>query len=49
MLYSIKKISELAKKLKNFYKKVCSKSCRKGKSLYLCNRFREGESLKMTD
>ena len=49
MLYSIKKISELCKTLKNFCKKVYSKSCMKGKSLYLCNRFREGEPLKMTD
>ena len=29
--------------------KVCDKSCMKGKSAYLCNRFREGEPLKMTD
>ena len=49
MLYSIKKISELAKNLKNFCKKVCGKSCGNGKSQYLCNRFREGEPLKMTD
>ena len=49
MLYSIKKISELDKILKKYCKKVCGKSCRKGKSLYLCNRFREGEPLKMTD
>ena len=28
---------------------MCGKSCRNGKSLYLCNRFREGEPLKMTD
>ena len=49
MLYSIKKISELDKTLKKYCKKVCGKSCRKGKSLYLCNRFREGEPLKMTD
>ena len=49
MLYSIKKISELAKKLKKSCKKVCHKSCMNGKSLYLCNRFREGEPLKMTD
>ena len=49
MLYSIKKISELCKTLKKYCKKVCHKSCMKGKSLYLCNRFREGEPLKMTD
>ena len=49
MLYSIKKISELDKTLKKYCKKVCGKSCMKGKSLYLCNRFREGEPLKMTD
>ena len=49
MLYSIKKISELDKTLKKYCKKVCGKSCRNGKSLYLCNRFREGEPLKMTD
>ena len=49
MLYSIKKISELCKILKKYCKKVCGKSCMKGKSLYLCNRFREGEPLKMTD
>ena len=49
MLYSIKKISELCKPLKKYFKKVCHKSCMNGKSLYLCNRFREGEPLKMTD
>ena len=49
MLYSIKEISELCKILKKYCKKVCGKSCMKGKSLYLCNRFREGEPLKMTD
>ena len=49
MLYSIKKISELDKDLKKSCKKVWCKSCMKGKSLYLCNRFREGEPLKMTD
>ena len=49
MLYSIKKISELGKNLKKSCKKVCHKSCRNGKSQYLCNRFREGEPLKMTD
>ncbi|SCI44635.1 Uncharacterised protein [uncultured Bacteroides sp.] len=35
--------------LQNFRKKVLRKSCRTGKSAYLCNRFREGEPLKMTD
>ena len=49
MLYSIKRISELDKPLKKSCKKVCHKSCMNGKSLYLCNRFREGEPLKMTD
>ena len=49
MLYSIKRISELDKTLKKYFKKVCHKSCRNGKSLYLCNRFREGEPLNMTD
>ena len=49
MLYSIKIISELDKNLKKSCKKVWCKSCRNGKSLYLCNRFREGEPLKMTD
>ena len=49
MLYSIKEISELGNSLKNFCKKVWCKSCGNGKSLYLCNRFREGEPLKMTD
>ena len=49
MLYSIKKISELDKTLKKYCKKVCHKSCMKEKSLYLGNRFREGEPLKMTD
>ena len=49
MLYSIKEISELCKTLKKLCKKVWYKSCMKGKSLYLCNRFREGEPLNMTD
>ena len=49
MPYNIKQISELAKTLKKLYKKVCRKSCGNEKSLYLCNRFREGEPLKMTD
>ena len=49
MLYSIKRISVLDKTLKKYFKKVCHKSCMKEKSLYLCNRFREGEPLKMTD
>ena len=48
MLYSIKKISELDKNLKKLCKKVCGKSCVNEKSAYLCNRFREGEPLKMT-
>jgi len=39
----------LAKTLKKLCKKVCRKSCGNEKSLYLCNRFREGEPLKMTD
>ena len=49
MLHNIKQISALAKTLKKNFKKVCSKSCGNGKSQYLCNRFREGEPLKMTD
>ena len=39
----------LIKIFKNFFKKECDKSCRIGKSAYLCNRFREGEPLRMTD
>ena len=49
MLHNIKWISELDKNLQKLCKKVCGKSCMNGKSLYLCNRFREGEPLKMTD
>ena len=49
MPYSIKRISVLAKTLKKLFKKVCGKSCGNEKSLYLCNRFREGEPLNMTD
>ena len=49
MPYNIKQISKLAKILKKLCKKVCRKSCGNEKSLYLCNRFREGEPLKMTD
>ena len=49
MPYNIKQISALAKILKKLCKKVCCKSCMNGKSQYLCNRFREGEPLKMTD
>ena len=49
MPHNIKQISELAKILKKLCKKVCRKSCGNEKSLYLCNRFREGEPLNMTD
>ena len=41
--------SGLQKNLQIFLKKVLRKSCRNGKSAYLCNRFREGEPLKMTE
>ena len=37
------------KKTEKTCKKVWCKSCGNGKSLYLCNRFREGEPLNMTD
>ena len=49
MPYNIKWISELGNNLKKLCKKVCGKSCVNEKSAYLCNRFREGEPLKMTD
>ena len=48
-LTEMKSNGDYDKILKKYCKKVCGKSCRKGKSLYLCNRFREGEPLKMTD
>jgi len=39
-------LQRFTKILQNFRKKVLRKSCRTGKSAYLCNRFREGEPLK---